>query len=145
MQNNKRRNKYNKPILVEETFIPQEFCVICDKKVTDLHNYGFYLDWNPNGTTGYFDYGSEFINTLGNMQGSVDGVYYNVQAYKLLYSPYSSGDINTAIAYELQAGHAYTTSSSGFTIEGSTNRYRFKKLKIIDIKIKEGHVYYNKS
>jgi len=142
----KGKRIYRKPFMVKDNFLPQEYCAPCDKLLTDLHTNGIYLDWYPYGTNGYYDYGSEYMNTYGKLSGNPsDGVYKGVQTYKLLYSPYSTGSINTNVAYELTHSHDYTTSSSGFTVEGSSNRFKFSKLKVVDIKIKNSHVYYNLS
>ncbi len=135
---------YAKPFMVVEEFVPQNYCGTCDTLLTNLHNYGIYLDWNPNGTYGYFDKGTEFMNTYGSMTGATDGVYKNVAVYHLKRSPYKSGDLSE-YSNEFPQAHEYTTSI--FTLNGNeTPRYQFVKFsKTYDIKIKNKKVYYNMS
>ena len=138
------KKEYIKPFLTVEEFLPQNYCGTCDTLLTNLHRYGIYLDWNPNGTYGYFDRGSEYMNTYGSMNGAIDGVYKNVTVYHLQRDRNKTGEF---IEFEgqLSQGHDYTTSN--FTLNGNEKPiYKFVKFsKTYDIKIKNTKVYYNMS
>lgn len=141
-------NRYQKPMMFMEKFMAQEYCAICDQPLTNLNSY-LHIDWNPNGTEGYFDRGSEYMNSSGIMSGSTDGKYNNVKIYKLQ----QNYRTNTNYSWEgwkdstqdLAVSHDYSTDEFTTQYSPNTRKYKFVLLGTYDIMIKDRKVYYNQS
>ena len=144
----KGKRKYRKPFMVKDNFLPQEYCAPCDKLLTDVNSL-LHIDWYPDGTQDYFDYGHEFMNSSGKMSGSTNGKYNNVKVYKLQsnYRTDSNSSWQGWKDYNDYLGVSHNYSTDEFTIKYSPNtrKYKFIFLGSYDIMIKDSKVYHNQS
>lgn len=144
----KGKRKYRKPFMVKDNFLPQEYCAICDQLLTNLNSY-LHIDWNPNGTEGYFDRGSEYMNSSGIMSGSTDGKYNNVKVYILQRNYRSNANSSwqgwTNYTDYLAVSHEYSTEEFTISYNPNTQKFRFVDKGTYDIMIKDRKVYHNQS
>lgn len=127
---------YTKPELKTERFSDKDNIPTCQQALTD---YGtcIYLDLNHNG---HYNRG-EFMDANGRLTAP-SGHYTGVQTYALLRSPEADGPFTKYDVGFSVYNHAYSTSP--FTLGGLTKpRYLFEKRDVLDVKIADGHAYFN--
>lgn len=135
------KKEYSKPYLISEVFQPQEYCVLCDTKLS-TERKRLYLDLDGNE---YYDKGSEYMDSYAQVSGAQNGVYKNVQTYYLKRNQYENYLNEEKYWTEVTGAHATSCDYSLSAFKVGDYYYKFYKYKEIDVKIVGGKAYFNMS
>ncbi len=138
------KRNYQKPFLLTEEFVPQEYVANCGDSMVDLytHSIPIHLDLTNIGTVDKNSERFQRTSNGGNIYAlsGTEGVYKNVSVYYLL----RKGD-NGNFSYDnTNIGGNPAAYYSDLEFEWGPRKYKFEKAnKTYDVKIKyEGGTYY---